>query len=50
MRNQTPDMNKQAVRGDAARHEVVIQMTGDIELLCSNLFKHKDGIKVHSSF
>lgn len=34
-------MNKQAVCGDAARHEVMIQMTDDVQLLCSNLFTNK---------
>lgn len=35
-------MNEQTVCGDAACHEVVIQMTEDIQLLCSNLFMHKE--------
>lgn len=46
MRHQPSDMDKQTVCGDAARHEVVIQMTGDIELLCSNLSTHKDVKKI----
>lgn len=40
VRHQASDVNKQAVCGDAARHEVMIQMTEDIQLLRSNLFTH----------
>lgn len=37
MRHQPPDVNKQTVCGDAAGHEVMIQMTDDIQLPCCNL-------------
>lgn len=37
MWNQASDVHKQAVRGDTARHEVVIRVTEDVELLCGCL-------------
>lgn len=40
MGHQPSDMNKQAMCGDAARHEVVVQVADDIQLLSSNLFTH----------
>lgn len=39
-------MDKQAVRGDAARHEVVIQMAEDVQLLCGDLFRVKSDINI----
>lgn len=47
--HQPSDMNKQAMCGDAARHEVMIQVTEDIQLLSSNLVKKKKsmtGLKI----
>lgn len=41
LRDQAPNMHKQAMSRDAGRHEVMVQMTSDIELLCSNLEKKK---------
>lgn len=40
--HEASDVHKQAVRGDAARHEVMIQVTEDIQLLRGDLFPHKD--------
>lgn len=48
VRHQPPDMDKQTVRGDAARHEVVIQMTEDVQLLCGDLFGVKSDINIPS--
>lgn len=37
LRHQAPDMHKQAVGGDAARHEAVIRVAEDVQLLGGNL-------------
>lgn len=42
-------MNKQAMCGDAARHEVVIQVASDVQLFCSNLLIHTKTITFRES-
>lgn len=37
VRHEPPDVNKQAMCGDAARHEVVIQAASDVQLFCGSL-------------
>lgn len=37
LRHQAPDVHKQAVGGDTARHEAVIRVAEDIQLLGGNL-------------
>lgn len=37
LRDEAADMHKQAMSRDAGRHEVMIQVAKDVQLLCSNL-------------
>ena len=37
--DQAPHMDKEAVGGDAARHEVVVQVAINVQLLCGDLHK-----------
>lgn len=39
--HQSPDMNKQSMRGDTGSHEIMIQMAVDIELFGCNLKRQK---------
>ena len=37
--DQAPHVDEQPVGGDAARHEVVVQVAEDVQLLCGDLHK-----------